>query len=411
MRLGFLCGAGVSIGAGLPSTAEITRQVLSGEGVAWHNDRSYYFGKPLYAHMGREDQYVPRVCAFLDILKDKSDGFYHVDGSPRDKREYYRDFGRHETNYEDLYYMAAQIYDSTSGEYENPALEPLIDNIRGMEEFKKLCAHRSGDTRDDWDESVLSIESCNYIEWVVSCMLGKNTKGEAGLEIFREASCDPAIESVDVYTLNHDAVLERFFETNGISYADGFGPPNPDVRYWNPDLLDSATQRVRLFKLHGAVNWFRFPSHKADWGSRFVGIPVKGGLWRSRNPNGESQHAVTGRPEMLVGTFNKLLKYTTGIFADLHFRFYRNLEDTDCLVACGYGFGDKAINTRLLDWVYSADSRRCVVIDPGLRDLRWTARGAVRKEWLGLAREGKLRLIGKQIEDVTWPEIKDHMAR
>lgn len=411
MRVAFLCGAGISVAAGLPSTAQITQQVLSGEGVVSHTSGNYCFRAPPYAHMGREDQYVPRVCGFLKILKDVCDPFYYVDESARGKREYYKLFGRHETNYEDLYCMASQIHDSDVGEYENPALQPLVDRIRSLQEFRSVCAHRKGDTRHDWNEVVLSMECCHYIEWMVSCMLGRDPRDDAPLAVFHEASRDPAIEFLDVYTLNHDTVLDKFLERNGIPYVDGFGPADPAVRYWDPGRLDSATERVRLFRLHGAVDWFRFPAHKADWGSRFVGIPVKGGLWHSRNPNGEPQRVLSGQPEILVGTLNKLLKYTTGIFADLHFRFYRNLEDTDRLVVCGYGFGDKGINTRLLDWVHSADSRRAVVIDPRLWDLRWTARGAVRRPWLGLAREGKLRLIGKGIQDVTWPEIKDHMGR
>ena len=42
----FLFGAGVSIPAGMPSTADITQRVLCGDGVARHTDGSYYFCKP-----------------------------------------------------------------------------------------------------------------------------------------------------------------------------------------------------------------------------------------------------------------------------------------------------------------------------------------------------------------------------
>ena len=42
-------------------------------------------------------------------------------------------YGKHKfkvnINYEDLYYMTRQIYDSQAGEYDNPAIQPLVDKI------------------------------------------------------------------------------------------------------------------------------------------------------------------------------------------------------------------------------------------------------------------------------------------
>ena len=69
MRLAFLCGAGLSIPVGMPSTREITEKILRGDGVARHTNSNYYFGNPRYSHMGIGDEYVPKVCGYLAILK------------------------------------------------------------------------------------------------------------------------------------------------------------------------------------------------------------------------------------------------------------------------------------------------------------------------------------------------------
>ena len=116
MIVAFLLSSGVSIPAGMPSTPDITGQVLSGRGIRRHTDTTYGFGEPLYAHAGFEDEYLPRVLRLLEILKAQVDEYY--DYEPR-----------HPANYEDLYFLARQICDSESGEYYNPAVQPLFDKI------------------------------------------------------------------------------------------------------------------------------------------------------------------------------------------------------------------------------------------------------------------------------------------
>ena len=71
IKVAFLLGAGVSIPAGLPSTVQITEQVLSGAGVIRHTDGNYYFGNP--SSLGDAIGYIPRVVTFLERLKVKVD--------------------------------------------------------------------------------------------------------------------------------------------------------------------------------------------------------------------------------------------------------------------------------------------------------------------------------------------------
>src|SRR3972149_10081867 len=116
MRIAFLLGSGISIPAGMPSTQAITKQILSGEGVMRNSVGNYYFGRPLYAHEGTPDEYVPRVVVFLNRLKIEIDHYYLYETG-------------HFTNYEDLYYVASQIHDSESKEYDNPVVQPFIDKV------------------------------------------------------------------------------------------------------------------------------------------------------------------------------------------------------------------------------------------------------------------------------------------
>ena len=56
---------------------------------------------------------------------------------------------------------------------------------------------------------------------------------------------------------------------------------------------------------------------------------------------------------LLVGTFNKVSEYSQGIFRELHYRFRRTLHKADQLVVCGYSFGDKGINSEIIEWYYA----------------------------------------------------------
>ena len=115
-KIAFLIGSGFSSPAGLPSTGDITNHVLSGKGLMRHTDGNFYFGEPVYSHMGLPDEYVPRVADFLKILKNEID-------------DYYKKLPVKFPNYEDIHYIAKQIFDSELGEYDNPAIQLLIDKI------------------------------------------------------------------------------------------------------------------------------------------------------------------------------------------------------------------------------------------------------------------------------------------
>ena len=112
-RLLFLLGAGISIPAGLPKTNELTQKILSGGDVILETDGIYYLNdEPSDKYL--PDEYVPRIKTFLTRLKREVDSYY------KNSRE---------SNYEDIYYLAAQIRDSENGEYDNPALNALIGEI------------------------------------------------------------------------------------------------------------------------------------------------------------------------------------------------------------------------------------------------------------------------------------------
>jgi hypothetical protein len=394
-RISFLFGSGVSILAGMPSVKEITERVLSGVGIMRHTDGNYYFGKPLYAHAGFHDEYIPRVLAFLKRLLVEIESYYDFD------------LGR-KINYEDLYYLAAQIHDSEVGEYDNPAVQPLIDKI--MLDIKYLLVGQDNEIRKKWKLHEIAGEATHYIQDIVWHLLSKELKDLNYLQSIGDACQDSGISCLDIFTLNNDNVLENFLLQRDIKFVDGFGSPVNRVRYWSPELFEEPSFNVRLFKLHGSIKWFLLKPDGKSWEYERIGIPLDSDIWHTKNSGGDMQMPVHGRPMFLAGTFNKMLQYTSGIYAELHCQLYRTLRHVPILIVCGYGFGDKGINSQIVEWMYYSKRNTMILIHAQPERLRSGARGSIQKNWNNWLGEKKLSIISKWIEEISWEELRNTIA-
>jgi len=167
---------------------------------------------------------------------------------------------------------------------------------------------------------------------------------------------------------------------------------------------------IRFLKLHGSVNWFLFRPDGESWEHERVGIPLDNDIWHTKNPKGEMQMPLHGRPMFLAGTFNKMLQYTSGIYAELLCQLYRNLRHVSILIVCGYGFGDKGINTQIVEWMYYSNRNTMVLIHAQPEKLKRGSRGAIQKNWNNWFRNKKLSIIPKWIEEISWKELRDTIA-
>ena len=111
-----------------------------------------------------------------------------------------------------------------------------------------------------------------------------------------------------------------------------------------------------------------------------------------------------------MGTFNKIVEYTTGVFADLHCHFHQCLRRTHLMVCCGYGFGDKGINTKLSEWISAESRNRLVVVHRDPDALFNCSRGAIANHCDEWRQQKKLTVVGKWIEEATWDEVKEALS-
>ena len=398
MKITFLLGSGISIPANLPGVEKLTNAVLAGEDLIVEKngklDRISSHARSLDDEQeGREK--LRRILIFLDWLKAQAACRY-VENRERS------------VTYEDLAYLAGQIHDDLADEYENPALQPFVRNV--VIDLGGLF----GDTAPSAARNELRELACStvgYIRSAVGLLLKTPHADSSYLQIFADACRDESVTEKNLFTLNHDILLEEFLKESGLRFVDGLREAcNGDgSRRWDPSVFDDvdSQQSVKVFKLHGSVDWFRWELKtggsqtkilvdNADRNGRFIGTYNKTGTeLYERILQNEG-------PQLLVGTFNKILGYNSEMFLELHYRFHRALQDCKTLVICGYGFGDKGVNTRIAEWRHHSSEHKLLIIDPSEPSkIVQKARGAIRREIAAIDAKSAIDIPPGPVEH--WP--------
>jgi hypothetical protein len=215
-----------------------------------------------------------------------------------------------------------------------------------------------------------------------------------------QAAEDPFVSRMEIFTLNHDLLIERALEHAGIYFANGFVPVSADLRSWDIESFAKSREKVRLTKLHGSIDWYTRPI--LDRGPSCVCIATNRDVNHALGPDGSS--ALIYDSEILIGTFNKMTEYTMGIYADLFCAFRKALWALDKLVVSGYSFGDKGINASFVEWTRQKGERRTLIVAPHASRYRHEARGAIRKLFADC--DVQLTTLDAKFKDVTWERIR-----
>ncbi len=370
----FLLGSGISIDAGMPRVTGITAQVLSGEGVILHTDEAFACdpSNPNFEWLRRRVEPVLELVHDLDRAARK-----YLPGEP---------------TYEHLASLAAQIHDALTGDYETAAVMPFAMQLREQ-------PYAGGEA----ELLELTRLAQSYIADTVRWMLDRKPSGVDHLRVITEA-CGQ-LGDVTLATLNHDLVLETALDAGEVAYGDGFERVDEDVRRWADDWTD---QSVRVLKLHGSIDWWGYDVPGEPWrgwiAARYVGVdpmhPRRAGFDLPNAP----------RPIFLTGTFDKILAYESWLFPDQHMRFHEALRAARRVIVIGYGFGDKAINSRLIGWLARRREHRLIVCHPNPAALRSSARPAIARRWNEWRQDGQLAVIESYVGDLEYASIAEHVS-
>lgn len=384
----FLFGSGASVPAGKPTVEQITERILSGDDPSLEPNKTDFDDD----NDARLKESRGKLLRWLEIQV---------------KRRYACEPNR-PVNYEDLYYLASQIHDDLRGEHDNPAVHPLIE--KAFAEMLLSVAQSPGTIEDELKH--LAGDAKDYIRHCVMLLLRAELQPLDCLEFVAEASEASSGRGLDILTLNHDTVLERFLTGRGIPVADGFAEETNivKVRQWQPATLQEGQDVIRLLKLHGGIDWFRFRPHGVqDWSEDYFGIPTEEYLRSSsslRDDHGRLHDWADQVPFFLIGTFNKFTNYTDSVYLEIYYQAFRSLDEADVLVIVGYGFGDKGINRLITDWIYRNLNRQVVVVDKNPEALEGRARRAIGDKWQDWLKAGRLIPVTIDLENkLSWDQV------
>jgi hypothetical protein len=376
MRAVFLLGSGISVDAGMPNVATITGQVFGGAGVVRHSDATYYMAGEDSPNYDWYRAAAEPAIAFAGRLRVLADNYFSdfLDGRTAD--------------YEDVANLAKQVEDALSGEYENPALLPLIRELRKEIDDLQGLLERASETR-------------NYIRDIVWRMLNRMPTGFDHLTVIVEGC--RALASTDLFELNHDRVLELALAAAELPVSDGFTRASGDVLFWT----DEFDRPLRHLKLHGSITWFHRDLEEAPWRGLVVARSLTHDPYHERDAAGKLlEFPADGRPVLLTGTFDKPLAYDSTVYADQHYRFHESLREADAVIVIGYGFRDKAINSRLIGWLHNERGRRLIITHGNIGDLVREARPAIARNWNTWINDGRLRVVEKWVAEVSWADVE-----
>lgn len=170
-------------------------------------------------------------------------------------------------------------------------------------------------------------------------------------------------ENIEIFTLNHDLLLERVLDLNKIRYSKGFNSQDSPISHNDlqvPYFNNTFNEKIRIHKLHGSLDFFQF-RHYADAGKLFL------------QPTGEYDYYMTssystkhnairinpGTKEILQDyNFDIVPKFITGtrkldtiendfLFKQLFQNFQKIIDKTENLFISGYSFSDEHLNEKL----------------------------------------------------------------
>ncbi len=388
-------GSGVSLPSKLPSVTQITERLLKDTYYSDINSTGIHYSSK---HEGLQHvEPMLKVQQLLQLLCE-IDGYYLQSIAPYWSGQQFLKTGsiyRSTTSYEDLFYLTEQIKMTGVGLLDDATSGAFVDLVE-----RKAGNILEGETLDARLISLyhLAMEASRFIEWMVAMSL--NTKPVIGLDLVPELAESQWIKRLDIVTLNHDTLVEQILIKNNISFVDGFGSQDGDVRWHDDTVYDAKNVRVRLIKTHGSVNWYKFSVNGKE---RYAMIDGKDPT-QCKNQKGERLQNLTTTPSFLSGA-NKVISYNRGIYTDIFYRFHKALRENDSMIMSGYGWGDTAINFRLENWLDYNKNNRIILLHKNPQKLMSRSL-QLDQSYNGLVKLGQLvpvpqYLCGTSLSDLT----------
>jgi SIR2-like domain len=375
MDIVFFFGAGVSVPSGLPTASGVTNALLSID-TDRKNAEQVAILKAMYelyeAHMSGQGMF--------------QNGDEIASTGPAFKSAF--------ATYEDIHLICSEIGFWELGRSENPMvfsfLQSLADHL-STEEDRRPKSHKLFDLCQKGNMA------CDYIESKLVELLKRPYI--AGFEAIGELARQSNVRGISIFTLNHDTLIEQYLSREGIMYSDGFGEVDGDLRWPDSGKYEDTANKVDIFKLHGAVDWYRFRRE----GKFEIGIATKDITSSLFDSKGAKLAPMRDLPWFLTGK-DKSAMYHYGVLNNLFFRFAQTLKHSRRIVMSGYGWGDFTINSFIVGWLEASSDNRLILLHREIEVLL-NSSDVFHEGYRGWVASGQVKVIPQWLSEVTGADV------
>lgn len=333
----FLFGSGISYASGMANVKDITDSIRYG---SWRRAQDGIFY--------RKSECTSRklhVQDFINLIYEKLE-FYI-------KNSKYKFGADKNISYEDIYAVVKQFDELIHNGIENPANLKFFDEI--VEDSIDILPYEHGMA----DFTDLVAETCRFIDWAVywNLKIQKISMQDIhGFNLLSEIKDRQDIKRVNIFSLNHDTLIEKFL---GDACTDGFGLSKNPVRIYDISNYNNSC-KFHLYKLHGSIDWRTY--FDCSSGTYKTGKSDLGHIEQEICLQHTNYSLRCLSPLILSGALIKEYNYSFGIYYDMFHSFHSLLSKTKTLFVSGYGWNDLGINRRILHWLQYTESPRIVLL-------------------------------------------------
>ncbi len=373
----------------MPSVSQITDAALDEE---WHLSTNGRFMRGPNPSNHDHDLVTPVVKAFLSSVRDCAADYLSDLARPDASRK---------PHYEDLFSLTEQVLRCETDHTPNLAVAEFWRKLR--QETASLHCGFNGNSVGGTGFTGLAMAACDFLHWVVHDKLETGNKTRRGLNLISKVAS--AVDSLDIFTLNHDLLIEKQLKADGIDDVESGFDDHSHGKFaaYRPGWWEDPSQarkRIRLIKLHGSLNYWRY---EFENGSTRYAIPDRD-AFHERDHRGKLVMPSDWKASFLSGTVVKELHYGGEFWSELFASFRSLLASHTHLICCGYGFADHGINQRLINWLYAREdsANRLVILTPDGPDDYLLDKPL----WLSRLREqDRLVFVSSYLEDGTIAEV------
>jgi hypothetical protein len=281
-------------------------------------------------------------------------------------------------NYEHFYQFLVDL------ERDKPLLNTMIERARAsfLDDFPDVPS-------DSNYFYAFSDRDHSKILDIVNYLIADLLKPEKSIEILSEIYSSflgfiRGYEQVNIFTLNHDTLIEGLLDHRDLKWFDGFSREDVDLKYQDKYQRcfkgDLPNEGIKLIKLHGSIDLFRY-DHLETVKS---GVYQRAANYTYYKPDGYSakHHVVrvdsSGEvlqdfhsdvvPKFITGTRKEELIESDPMYRWGMDQLHKALTHSSDLLICGYSFGDDHVN-EVLKECNKGQYGRIININPGGFDI------------------------------------------